>query len=84
MSNIYLLACHFSLKVCTNTDMNKTETLDKVVLFSCLLLSDNLCFERSQRLLEVLLTLANEWLDYVALFQVAVFYICLVLLNWGL
>ena len=67
-----------------NTDMNKTEILDKVVLFSCLLLSNNPYFERNQRLLEVLLTLANECLDYVALFQGAVFYICPLLLDWGL
>ena len=41
MGNIYLLACHFSLTVCMNTNMNKTEILDKVVLFSGLLVLDN-------------------------------------------
>ena len=55
---IYRLAC-------MNVNINKTEIQDKVVLLSCLLLSDNPYFEESQKLLEVLLTLANECLDYV-------------------
>ena len=76
MGNIYLLACHFSLTVCMNTNMNKTEILDKVVLFSGLLLLDNSYFERSRRLLEVWLTQVNKCLDYVSLFQGSAFYIC--------
>ena len=59
-----------------NTNMNKTEILDKVVLFSGLLLLDNSYFERSRRLLEVWLTQVDKCSDYVSLFQGSAFYIC--------